>query len=259
MITLLKSVSTPIIWVFSLLIIGILLLKGLRKDVKLRIGWYLLTVGTSILFFLSLNPISNLLVYSLESQYQSTPKEVISKLDIIVILGGGVFPSGGLRKSPEASGVTYSRLFNGVEVFKQSAAKVLVLSGAGEGDSGESNAGIMKTLAIALGVPADKIITECKSRNTMEHAIELAKLFPPTKKMQVGIVTSALHMSRAVQAFQKKFPKENIAPIPVGFIYSPLEYSLSSFVPTADAFMASTYAIHEYIGMIWYGFLSQSQ
>lgn len=171
-------------------------------------------------------------------------------------MGGGIYPPDELRKSPEASGVTYSRLFNGVEIFKQSGAKVLVLSGAGGEQNNESEAEVMKNLAILLGVPEDKIIIESKSQNTMEQAIELAKLFPPQENKRIGIVTSAMHMPRAVQAFQEKFPKENIVPIPVGYISSSPEYSLNSFVPTADAFMRSTDAIHEEIGMIWYSFLA---
>jgi uncharacterized SAM-binding protein YcdF (DUF218 family) len=61
-----------------------------------------------------------------------------------------------------------------------------------------------------------------------EHAIELAKLFPPTKNVQIGIVASALHVPRAVQAFSKKFPKNAVVPIPVGYIYSPLKYSFEN-------------------------------
>lgn len=49
-------------------------------------------------------------------------------------------------------------------------------------------------------------------------------------------MNSALHMPSAVQAFQEKFPKESLVPIPVGYIYSPLDDSLNSFVSTADAF-----------------------
>lgn len=257
MITLVKSVSTPIIWILFLLFARVLLLRGLCKQRRFKIGWYLLIGGTFILFVLSLAPVSNTLVYSLESRYQTPPNEDMTPVEIIVILGGGVYPSSELRKSPEASGATYSRLFNGVEVFKQSNAKLLVLSGGGKDN--ESEAEVMKNLAILLGVPEDKIIVEPKSRNTVGQAIEFAKLFPPTEKKRIGIVTSALHMPRAVQAFQEKFPKEMIVPIPVGYVYTPFEYSLSSFVPTADAFITSTDAFHEEIGMIWYRLLAWMQ
>ena len=253
MITLLKSISTPIVWVLLLLVVSILLLRSARKQPRLKVGWYLLVAGTSILFFLSLTPVSNTLVYSLESQYITPSVDDAGKLDIIVILGGGIYTSDGLRKTPEASGATYSRLFNGVSIFKNSSAKVLVLSGAGNWGN-ESEAEVMKDLAVMLGVPGDKIVIETKSQNTMEQAIELAKLFPPSENKRIGIVTSALHMPRAVQAFQEKFPKENIVPFPVGYISSSAEFSLNSFVPTADAFMTSTDTIHEEIGMIWYRF-----
>ncbi len=256
MIELLKSLSTPIIWVLFFLVVSILLLKELRKQLRLKAGWYLLLSGACILYFLSLAPVSNTLVYSLENQYQSPSEDVMATVDIVVILGGGIYSSDELRKSPEASGATYSRLFNGVKIFKQSRAKALVLSGAGGEQSNESEAEVMKNLSILLGVPEDKIITESKSQNTMEQAIELAKLYPPAENKRIGIVTSALHMPRAVQAFQEKFTKENIVPIPVGYIYSPPEYSLINFIPTADAFTTSSDAIHEEIGMIWYRFLA---
>ena len=258
MIALLKSLSTPIIWGLGFLVVSIFCLRELRKQSRLKVGWYFLIAGACTLFFLSLSPVSNTLVYSLESQYQSPSEQDMATLDIIVILGGGAYPPDGLRKSPEASGATYSRLFNGVNIFKQSSAKVLVLSGGGKQNS-ESEADVMKDLAIMLGVPEDKIITEVRSRNTMEQAIELANLFPPGENKRIGIVTSALHMPRAMQAFQEKFSKENIVPIPVGYIYSPFEYGFSSFVPTADAFMTSTGAIHEEIGMIWYSILAWRQ
>jgi uncharacterized SAM-binding protein YcdF (DUF218 family) len=219
----------------------------------LNVGWYFLIFATCILYFLSITPVSNILVYSLERQYQFPPREILEKVDIMVILGGGVMSSGGFRKSPEASGATYPRIFNGVKIFRQSRAKVLALSGAGEQRDSETNADVMKDIAIALGISGDKIMTEGKSHNTMEHVIELAKLFPPTKNAQIGIVTSALHMPRAVQAFSEKIPENAVVPIPVGYIYSPLRYSFENLIPHIDAFSTSNYAIHEWVGMLWYG------
>ena len=75
--------------------------------------------------------------------------------------------SRGFRRYPEASGVTYSRVFNGVKIFRQSGTKELALSGAGGQRDGETNADVMKDMAIALGISENKIIIEGKSRNTM--------------------------------------------------------------------------------------------
>jgi len=100
----------------------------------------------------------------------------------MVILGGGIYPSGSFRAYPEASGATYSRVYNGVVLFKQSSAKILVFSGGGLSREKECEADVMKSLALNLGVPQEKIVTELNSRNTMEQVSELAKLFPPTQK-----------------------------------------------------------------------------
>ena len=239
-------------WILAFLVFGLILTEKLRKKPRLNVRWYFLIFATCILYFLSITPVSNLLVYSLECQYQPPSLEVLEEMDIMVVLGGGVMSSGGFRKSPEASGATYSRVFNGVKIFRQSGTKVLVLSGAGGHRDGETNADVMKDVAIALGISENKFITEGKSRNTMEHAIELAKLFPPEERMRIGIVTSALHMERAVLAFYKKFPQNSIIPIPVGYIYLPPDWSIDSFIPSAGAFSTSSYVIHEWIGMLWY-------
>lgn len=253
MVGLLKSISTPIVWILAFLTFGLILAEKLRKKPRLNVGWYFLIFATCILYFLSITPVSNILVYSLERQYQFPPREILEKVDIMVILGGGVKASDGFRKSSEASGATYSRVFNGVKIFRQSRASVLVLCGAGEQRDSETNAEVMKDIAIALGIPENKIITEDKSRNTMEHAIEIARLFPPTKNVQIGIVTSALHMPRAVQAFSEKIPENAVVPIPVGYIYSQLKYSFENLIPHSDPFSTSNYAIHEWVGMLWYG------
>ena len=220
---------------------------------KKRIGWYLVVLGTLILFLLSIKPVSNILAYSLECKYKAPSKGDLLSLDAIVVLGGGVYPSGGLREYPEVSGVTYSRLVNGIAVFKQSKAKVLILSGGSPlGSNGESEAEVMKNLAVKMGVPEDKILIETKSHTTMEQAIEVAKILSLTKREQIGIVTSALHMLRADAAFRKKISKDDIISIPVNYIYSPPEYGLKSFIPSSDAFLISSCAIHEWFGIVWY-------
>jgi len=250
----LRSLPNPIVLILFLLSAGILITRDLRRQSRFKIGWYFLIIGTAVLFFLSISPVSDFFVYYLESQYKPPSAEILSKADIIVVLNGGVSTSGGFRENPEPSGATYSRVFNGVEIFKQSGAKTLVMSGAGDIKGSEDDT--MKNLAVALGIRADKIIVEYKSHHTLEHAVELSKIFPPENELKIGIVTSALHIPRAVQAFQKKYPKDSIIPLPVGYAYSPHGYGIDSLIPSTYALSQSSYAIHELIGIamykIWY-------
>lgn len=252
MTVLLKSIATPIVWVLLLMFFCLILTRKLPKKLRYKLGRFSLFLGMCILFLFSIKPVSNLLVYSLECQYQLPSDEILSNLDVVVILGGGMHMSGGFREYPEAGGVTYSRLFNGIRIFKQSGARTLALCGGSLIPSTESEAEVMKALALELGIQENKIITETESRNTMENAAELAKLLSSTEKRRIGLVTSALHILRSEKAFRKQFPNDTIVPIPVNYIYSPYRHNLRSFVPSADAFATSNYAIHEWIGIIWY-------
>jgi len=248
----LKIFSTLFLWILFAFSLGLVLTKHSRKTTfKEKCGWYLSFAALLILIIFSIKPVSNLLVYSLEHNYQLPSKEIISSLDCMVILSGGVRPSTVFSSSAEPAGATYSRLINGVRIFKENNVKLLVLQGS-SGKESKSDAAIMTELAEQLGVPKDKIIIESKSRNTLEHAIELRKIFPASKKMRLGVVTSAMHMRRSEMVFKWKFPKDVIVPIPVDYRYSVLKYDIKNFVPSLEAFTASNDAFHELVGMVWY-------
>ena len=252
MVQLLKSLSTPIVWILAFMVSGLILARLLRKKPASKLAWRLMFLATFILYSLSVGPVASLLVYSLECRYHTPPQETLSTLNAVVILAGGLHPPCKFRDYPEPSGTTYSRLFNGVRAFKQSGAETLILSGGGLQPNGESEAEVMRRLAAELGVPGEKTMTEGKSRNTMEQAINLAELLSQTKNRRIGLVTSALHMLRSDRAFRKRFPDDTIVPIPVDYIYSPPRYNLGSFVPSAGALLTGSYALHEWIGIVWY-------
>ena len=251
MTTLLKSLSTPIVWILLLLVVSIFLLRKRRKQLLARVGWYSLVAGTAILFLLSLGPVSNSLIYLLERQYPPPSQETISKVDVVVVLGGGVLPSGGLRPTAEPSGPTYSRVVNGVGYFQRSGAQYLIVSGGAGPSGGETNAEVMKRLAIQLGVPTDRITMEPRASTTWEHPEEVAKLIQePRDTVIVGIVTSALHMKRSIMAFERHFSR--VVPLPSGYLYDPIRWEIGSFVPSAGALLASSATFHELIGLGWY-------
>ncbi len=251
MMELLKSFATPVVWILALMVLGLILTRRLPKKKLYKLGRCALYLGVCILFFLSTKPLSELLLYSLECQYSVPSEEVRSKLDIVIVLGGGMHIPGGFRTCSELSGPAYSRLVNGVRVFKQSNAEMLALSGGGP-DGVEIEAEVMKVLALELGVPENRIVIETNSHNTMENGTGLAKLLSSEKARRIGLVTSALHMPRSVRVFRELFPKDTIVAFPVNHLYSPNWSNLDSYVPSYDTLKKSNNAIHEWIGMVWY-------
>jgi uncharacterized SAM-binding protein YcdF (DUF218 family) len=251
----LKILVEPLIWVFLLLAGGLVFTVGARKQPGVKkIGWYALLAGTCLLFLLSFGPVGSLLVYSLESRIPPLSSEELSGIDVMVILGGGIVNSGGFRIQPEPSLATYARVFNGVEAFKKSGAEILILSGGGIMRRDETEAAVMKRLALSLGVSDARIILEATSRNTREQAVEVKNLVSLSEKSRIGVVTSAIHMARSLRAFKKTFSRNTVTAVPVQYMYTPFTWSYKRFIPSTDAFAASTAALHEWIGMLWYNF-----
>lgn len=252
MIQLLKTFTNPIVWILFLMILGLILTRRLAQKRRYRIGRCALFLGMCILFLLSTKPMSELLIYSLEYQFPVPSDEILTTLDSVAILGGGMYTPQGFRKYPELSNAAYSRLCSGVRIFKRSSAETLALSGGGPGNGVMGEAEVMEALALELGVPENRIVVETTSQNTMQNGVELAKLLSSAQSKRIGLVTSALHMSRSIKVFRKQFPNDTIVPVPVNYIYSPDWSNLGSYMPSPEALLKSHYAIHEWIGMVWY-------
>ncbi|MFC1795267.1 YdcF family protein [Planctomycetota bacterium] len=249
---LVKSLATPIVWGLTLLILGLVLTRHLRKERRFRISWFIMLLGVLFLLSLSLRPVANILVYSLECQYNPASSEILKMLDTVVVLGAGSHSSGGLRTEAELSGTNYSRLYSGVKAFKQSNANLLGLCGGRSIGYPESDAEVMKAVAVYMGVPSEEILTETQSKNTMENAVRLAALLPEGEKRCIGLVTSAIHMLRAEKVFRKQFSEYTIVPIPTNYIYDKTVWSVKSAIPSVGALEKSTIALHEWIGILWY-------
>jgi uncharacterized SAM-binding protein YcdF (DUF218 family) len=252
MYILIKSMTTPIMWVLSLMVLGLILSLRPQRKRLCFLGRVLIIIAGLVLYVFSIPAISNRLMYSLESQYNQPDKETLSNLDIVVVLGAGYYPSIGLREHAEPSGLAYARVFGAVKAFKNSGADALAFCEGWRDQANESGAEVMKAFAMELGVTEDKIITEDRSQNTMENCTKLKTLLIPKKHRIIGLVTSASHMPRSQNVFRKVFSEDEIVPIPVAYRYTPEENILKRMIPSARELQNSTEAIHEWIGMFWY-------
>ena len=252
MVSLLKMFSTLLPWILIFLALGLALMRRARKSSPgEKCGWYLCAAAFCMLFLASTKPVSNLLAYSLERGYRIPDKETLGHLDAVVILAGGLRPGDPSGGRPEPTEATYSRLINGVRIFKENSAPLLVLQGTSRAYL-ESDAVVMADLAEQLGVARSKIIIETASRNTLEHAVELRKLLPAGHAMRLGIVTSAMHMPRSLMVFGWSFPGCVLVPIAVDYRHLALRWTLDDLFPSWDSCGISQNALHEIIGMAWY-------
>jgi len=247
-----KSLATPLVWVLLFLFLGLAIMKFSRRKAAPRVGRCLVLLGTLMLLVFSSPLLANALTYSLESRVPVPAQDALSTLDVIVVLGGGGYPSGGFREEAELVGRAYPRLYHGVRLFLQGHARLLAFCGGAIGEGAESEAEIMKAMAMQLGVPEDRILTETTSANTMQNVTRLAELLPAGSGRRIGLVTSATHMLRSARTFTSQFPDDTIVPVPVHHQYDPSPWRIRDLRPSVTALERSTAAIHEWIGLLWY-------
>lgn len=230
---------------------------------KYRSGKIFLVVVFLIYYLFSIKPFASLLVRSLEVNNVVKMSSLnIEEIETIVVLSGGVSKKGGHRPYHELSGMSWRRLWHGVEVFKELKGRTPILYVGGIGKTFKSasiEAELAKKCAIAAGLPDEKFWTESTARNTHESGIAIKRIlderYPSIKKHKIILVTSVLHMRRS----KKVMEKIGIQTIPssADFVARSLKPKPLSFIPSVRSFYVSNFAIREWIGIGCYKLLGR--
>jgi len=200
---------------------------------KWKAGIVILMLGC-FAWALSIAPVSDTMIRGLESEY-SIPTKV--KGDVIILLGG---PSRG----------PFTRIFTAVKLQKRLDIPIIV-SGVKVSKHNGLKFSIVKHFLVDLGIPADKIIEEDKSRDTFENVEFTKKICVKLGFTNPILVTSAYHMKRAIMCFERVDIK--VTPFPVGYIYrKDIPYKWNSYLP--GDFLTASIAIKEWLGIMFYKF-----
>jgi len=219
----------------------------------------LLAAAISVLWLGGSGWVSDALTLSLERQ--SLPDADPPAADVIVVLSGGIEPTLALREEIEVLGEARSRMVHAARLFERGKAPlVLVCSGPAENPLTSAEAPDMPELLGVLGVPKDAILEERRSRNTFENAVEAKRLLEPLGLHRILLVTSALHMPRAVGLFRHQGFDTVPAPTDFKVLYAQRRWRdlplarliFSAFVPSADALASTTNALREHLGIVVY-------
>ena len=229
-----------------------LLLAGLLAAM---IGRRWLAATGSVLAFLILTlsawtSLGAMMLNPLEERFARPP--LPEKVDGIVVLGGGFEGAINLACGGYELNSSGDRMVETAILARRfPTAKVIVSGGTGSLFlDGEGDAATAPRLLTALGVAADRLILENKSRNTYENAVFTKELVTPKPGETWLLVTSAFHMPRAKALFDKA--GFATVPWPVDYRTSGKE-GIGLFRDNpADSLQATTIAIREWIGLIAY-------
>ncbi len=238
-----KSLIDPAAIVFVLLAAGTIACLTRKKR---RVTLFL-APALALLYVLSIAPVSGALCRWLEQDYVAGSPAQAGRLDVVVVLGGGVVEPGETGETLPST-ASAARLLRAAQVFRESGAAHLLCAGKGIGGTPEGD--VMAVAAERLGIPREKILVDPLSENTRAHAVEADRRFAD-KTIRIGLVTSAYHLKRAEREFRVYFA--NVVPIPSDFLVSrPKGMKAVDFVPNAASLFKSALALHEMTGNLWY-------
>lgn len=256
MYSILFSLAQP----YTLLLVGMacLLLWGWRqKNSKCRKRWLIIASALlGMIWVLSTPMVAYFMLGALEWPYHKL-QQWPSNCQTIVVLGGGISPTTNEPFSSYLSETTLHRCLEAARLSRQYEQPRILVSGGHllNQPQGPTMALAMRDFLVELGVAKNRIDLEGKSTNTFENSREATRLLKESQLSSMVLVTDAVHMSRATHCFEH-FGMQ-VTPAACHFLASQRPSTLTGFIPQPIALTHSHYAIHEWLGRLWYWILGR--
>ncbi|MCP3140421.1 YdcF family protein [Pyxidicoccus xibeiensis] len=235
----------PLSWALLLLVAGALL----RRRVGLS---RLLTVlGLVVLYAFSTEAVSSALMRAAEAGAVTTYRPDVT-YDAVIVLGGGLDPAATERSGQPEYNAAPERLLRGFELLREGRAQRMLISGGSLDPRPQAvvEADVLSRQLQAWGIPAERIVTEGKSRNTRENAVESERIIREQGWKTLLLVTSAAHMPRAEGCFTAVGLRPDTLPVDVRA--SATSFKRMSWLPRAGHLSQGTDALRELAGRAVY-------
>jgi len=216
---------------------------------QMKAAFRSLVLTLTLLYIFSIPAAQEALLTPLEKRYPAINISETIDSDAIVVLGGTVAPPYPPRRQAEEPKA--SRLATAARLFLAKKSPLIIVSGGnalpfltGQNQPESVN---MKNYLTTFNIPPERILEENQSRNTEENARNTAQLLSHHNLKKIILVTSAYHMPRAGQWFNK---------FGVSFVAFPTDYQtgpplkIHSFLPNSESLAGFTVAIKEYLGLL---------
>ena len=200
-----------------------------------RVAWLAAAVASGLVI-VTFTPIGIALTVPLEYRFAFSPSDPQAPPDGIILLGGG-----GMGE------------ILAVSMLSQDYPKARLIF-TGFSATNPDNEYELKIFAQLGGDPA-RIYLEPRARTTSEDALYAAASLKPKRSERWILVTSALHMPRAVGCF--RVAGFEVEPYPVEFTTDPTR-PFTAFAPGSEALHHLDTAAKEWIGLIAYRILGKT-
>ncbi len=171
-------------------------------------------------------------------------------LEAVIVLGGGLWSGPYQSLEARLTDATMRRCVRAAEIYHAGPPlPILVCGGRPRPDEVDvSEASVMKTFLIRLGVPEQDLFLDEESRNTRENVMAADRFLSERGFTRAGLVTDAGHLPRAVFSLRQL----GRAPIPIGCGYrvAGRGWTARDLLPQSEAIHDQARACHEWIGLM---------
>jgi len=211
-----------------------------------RLALSLILLATTALYALSTPWVGGLLQKNLEISAPLNPAQLQSA-DAIVVLGGGRRIAAAEYGSDTLNGISLERLRYAAYLHRASGLPILA-SGGKPGGGTQSEGRIMQHI-----LQSEYGISPRWIEDAALTTWDCARLSSPRLKEQniqhIVLVTHAWHLRRAVPLFES----QGLDVIPAGIQFSSTRVdSIFDLLPSPAGLRDSTFALHEWLGILWY-------
>ena len=229
------------------LVLVILLAAGLllrRRQPRLATSLTLLAAAT--LYALSTPWVGGLLLKSLEISTPVSPAQ-LQTADAIVVLGGGRRTDAAEYGGDTLNGISLERLRYAARLHRATGLPILATGGKpGSGSLAEGRI-MQHILQDEFGISVRWV--EDAALTTWDNARLAALLLKQADVQRMVLVTHAWHLRRAAPLFEA----QGLGVVPAGIQFSRTRVdSVMDLIPTPAGLRDSSFALHEWLGILWY-------
>jgi len=214
-----------------------------------RAGLRMAAVSLALLLAIGMLPVGRFLTNALENRFP--PWDAARGApDGIIVLGGAISPGLSRDRGEPAVVTSAGRIIAIARLAREfPAARIIYSGGNGSLGGGPAEADFLGPLLDDFGIPRQRVVLENRSRNTEENAVFSKAIAQPKAGERWLLVTSAMHMPRAVGCFRRAgFPVEAYPVDWTTFTYP----GFSLFWWPFANFGSADNAVHEWLGLSAY-------